>query len=160
MYTDSHVAAPARWIAQLTATGQPTYLYEFSYVRTADRAHSRGAPHSSELPYVFDSWDKFAPKLELTDEDREVTKIMHSCWVSFAETGKPNCTDAPDWPRYSASEDRLMNIDSRPSVETHVRKRQLDAQDAMMADNIATQRRSLAELVGVLQKMVANQQAR
>jgi len=30
----------------------------------------------------------------------------------------------------------------------------------MMADNIATQKRSLAELVGVLEKMVASQKTR
>jgi para-nitrobenzyl esterase len=150
MYTDSHVAAPARWIARRSAEGQPTYLYQFSYVRSMDRAQSRGAPHSSELPYVFDSWDKFAPKLRLSDEDRKVTQIMHSCWVSFARSGKPDCIDAPEWPRYSASEDKLMNIDIRPSVEQHVRKQQLDAQTAAMAENIAAQRRSLAKLVKVL----------
>jgi para-nitrobenzyl esterase len=160
MYTDSHVAAPARWIAQLTAKGQPTYLYQFSYVRAEDRAQSRGATHSSELPYVFDSWQKFAPKLQLKEEDREVTKIMHSCWVSFAKTGTPHCADSPAWPRYSAPDESLMNIDSSPRVESHLRQRQLDAQNAAMADNIAAQKRSLAELMGVLEKLVTSQRVR
>ena len=154
MYTDSHVAAPARWIAERTAGGKPTYLYQFSYVRVTDRAKTRGASHGAELPYVFDSWSKFAPTLTLTDEERSVTRTIHSCWVSFAKTGKPHCEGAPEWPRFSSGDDRLMDFDISAKVKQHVRKAQLDAQIAAMHDTIAAQKRSLSELANTLEKML------
>jgi para-nitrobenzyl esterase len=154
MYTDSHVAAPARWIAERTAGGKPTYLYQFSYVRVTDRAKTRGASHGTELPYVFDSWSKFAPTLTLTDEERSVTRTIHSCWVSFAKTGKPHCEGAPEWPRFSSGDDRLMDFDISAKVKQHVRKAQLDAQIATMHDTIAAQKRSLSELANTLEKML------
>jgi para-nitrobenzyl esterase len=73
MYTDSHVGAPARWIAKQMAAGAPSYLYHYSYVRPADRGKVRGASHGAELPFVFDSWSKVAPELRLSDEERSVT---------------------------------------------------------------------------------------
>jgi carboxylesterase type B len=92
----------------------------------------------------------------LTEEDREVTRITHSCWVSFAKTSKPDCANAPAWPPYGGGKDRLMNINSHPRVESNFHKRQLDAQTAAMTDNIAAQKRSLSEFVGVLEKLVTS----
>jgi para-nitrobenzyl esterase len=158
MYTDSHVAAPARWIAERTSAGNPTYLYQFSYVRAAERTKSRGASHAAELPYVFDSWNKFAPTLKLNDEEIAVTRTLHSCWVSFAKTGKPECEGAPEWPRYSINGDKLMDFDDAMTVKQHVRKVQLDAQIAAMHDTLAANKPSLDELSVALEKMLRIEQ--
>lgn len=148
MYTDQHVGAPARWIADRAASGAPSYLYLFSYVRAARRGQVRGAAHGDELPFVFGSWDKVFPQLKLTEEDRAMTSMMQSCWVSFAKTGKPQCEGAPDWPRYGRASDRLMDLDVKPRVRTGFRKAQLDAQEAAMQDVIGDERRSVEDLVG------------
>jgi para-nitrobenzyl esterase len=147
VYTDSHVGAPARWIAKRTADGAPTYLYYFSYVRPEDRGKARGAAHGAEIPHVFDSWSKAAPALKLSDEERAVTRTVHSCWVSFAKTGKPQCEGAPAWPRYTVSTDELMELGTSAQVRQHFRKAQLDAQEAAMEDVLDGQRRSLTTLL-------------
>ena len=129
MYTDGHVAAPARWIARKASRGAPSYLYLFSYVRTANRNQVRGAAHGDELAFVFDTWDKALPELELSDEDRRMTHMMHSCWVGFAKTGKPSCKGVPDWPRYTTKGDELVELGLNPVVRRHFRTPQLDAQE-------------------------------
>jgi para-nitrobenzyl esterase len=129
MYTDSHVGAPARWIASKASGGAPSYLYLFSYVRTQNRGTVRGAAHGDDITFVFDNWQKAAPQLQLSEEDRVATRMMHSCWVSFAKTGKPRCEGVPDWPRYTTQGDQLMELGLKPQVRRHFRKRQLDAQE-------------------------------
>jgi para-nitrobenzyl esterase len=147
LYTDSHVGAPARWIAKRTASGAPTYLYYFSYVRAADRSNVRGAAHGAELPYVFDSWREAAPGLKLTAEEEAVTRLVHSCWVTFAKNGEPRCDGAPTWPRYTSSDDKLMELGNTAAVRQNFRKAQLDAQEAAMPDVLAAQRAALDTLL-------------
>ncbi|WP_340646719.1 carboxylesterase family protein [Phenylobacterium sp.] len=148
MYTDSHVGAPARWIAARSASGAPSYLYHFSYVLQRDRGKVRGAAHGRELPHAFDSWGKIpGAKFILKDQDRAVTHVMHACWVAFARTGVPACEGAPKWPRYDPKDDRLMEFGDTPQVRRHFRKDQLDAQDADMANVLAEQARSIEELL-------------
>jgi para-nitrobenzyl esterase len=147
LYTDSHVGAPARWIAARTESGAPTYLYLFSYVRAPNRGKVRGAAHGDEVSYVFDTWGKSYPTLQLSDEDRAATRLVHSCWVTFAKAGKPQCEGAPDWPRYSRADDRLMELGLKPQVLKNFRKLQLDAQETAMQDVIDETRKSVAELI-------------
>jgi para-nitrobenzyl esterase len=147
LYTDSHVGAPARWIAARTESGAPTYLYLFSYVRAPNRGKVRGAAHGDEISYVFDTWSKSYPTLQLSDEDRAATRMMHSCWVTFAKTGKPQCEGAPGWPHYTRADDHLMELGLKPQVLKNFRKAQLDAQEAAMQDVINETRRSVEELV-------------
>lgn len=91
LYTDEHVAAPARWIARKASDGAPTFLYVYTHVLSLQRGRVSGANHGAELPFVFDVWDKALPQLPLDETDRAVTKLMHSCWTSFAKTGTPQC---------------------------------------------------------------------
>ena len=147
LYTDSHNGAPARWTAKMTATGQPTYLYLWTYVRSADRGKVRGAAHGTEGAYVFDSWAKAYPQLELSDEDKAATRMIHSCWITFAKTGKPSCEGAPDWPRYTPEQDQLMELGLTPRVLSKHRKAQLDAQEHAMQDVINDTRKSVETFV-------------
>jgi para-nitrobenzyl esterase len=129
LHTDGHVGAPARWIARKAARGAPSYLYLYSYVLSLQRGKARGAAHGSEIPFVFDAWDKALPQLPLSAEDRTATRLMHSCWVSFARTGKPACDGAPEWPAYTSGSDQLMELGTSARVRQNFRKTQLDAQE-------------------------------
>ncbi|MFC3079413.1 carboxylesterase/lipase family protein [Phenylobacterium terrae] len=151
MYTDAHVGAPARWIARQAADGAPSYLYLFTYVRTAMRGKVRGAAHGDELSYVFDTWEKTYPNLVLSEEDRAATRMVHACWVSFAKTGKPRCPGAPDWPRYTAKDDRLMELGVTPRVLQGFRKTQLDAQEAAWRTGRAAAAQAVEEAVRKLE---------
>jgi para-nitrobenzyl esterase len=68
---------------------------------------------------------------EIQDADRQVAAFMHSCWVSFAKTGKPACAVGDQaWPAYDPASDQLMQFDATPAIVAHYRKVQLDAQQA------------------------------
>ncbi|MBF2025601.1 MAG: carboxylesterase family protein [Oscillatoriales cyanobacterium C42_A2020_001] len=49
---------PARFVArQMTAAGQPAWLYRFGYVAQSLRPKVMGASHASELPFLFGTLD-------------------------------------------------------------------------------------------------------
>ena len=134
LFTDRFFNAPVRWFARRAASGAPAWLYHFSYVRPSQRAKVPGAPHASEIPYVFDSWDRLSSASSLLPaETRAVTSAMHSCWVAFAKTGAPACQGAPAWPAYSPERDELMEFGLTIGVRQHFRQPQLDAQDRVAA---------------------------
>ena len=63
---------------------------------------------------------------------------MHSCWVSFAKTGKPVCgAGDPAWPAYDPTSDQLMQFDAPAAIVAHYRKAQLDAQQAAQGAALA-----------------------
>ena len=142
---DRFFGAPSRWVAARASAGARTYLYRFSYVPERERATLPGAPHGFETPLVFDSWDRLpADMLKAfsgsasgpTAQDRAMTALMHSCWVSFARTGRPSCPGAQSWPAYSAASDRLMDLNVEPRVLSHVRKPQYDALEAAVLPDL------------------------
>ena len=65
-----------------------------------------GAPHASEIPYVFGTLTAREGST-LTPEDQAVARMAHSYWVNFAKTGDPNGEGLPTWPRYAASRDLI-----------------------------------------------------
>jgi para-nitrobenzyl esterase len=131
IYTDSHVGAPARWIASRASPGAPSYLYLFSYVRAENRGKVRGAAHGDDMFFLFDAWEKLNPQISLNEEDRSVSRRLRSCWVSFAKTGTPRCEGGPDWPRYTPGDDQLMEIGLSSNVKRNFREQQFDAQEAV-----------------------------
>lgn len=147
MYTDQHVGGPARWVADKASEGAPSYLYLFSYVRPERRGKVPGAAHGDELAFVFDAWSRAYPQVELTEEDRAATRMMQSCWVSFAKTGTPKCDGAPEWPRYRRSSDQLMELGMQPKVLTGFRRAQLDAQEAAMQSVIHSDRSAVEKMI-------------
>jgi para-nitrobenzyl esterase len=133
-FTDGFAGAPARWIAGHEATGAPSWLYYFSYVREADRANSPGAAHASEIPYVFDAPFRSTTPDTLSPADKAMATLMHSCWVAFARTGKPDCASGPAWPAYTADGDQLMEFGVDSGVRQHFRKGALDFLEARFSD--------------------------
>jgi para-nitrobenzyl esterase len=138
MFTDKAMGAPARWFAAKASAKAGAWLYEFSYVRVVRKGKIPGANHTSENPYVFDT-QMIVPNYasEIVDQDRAVAAFMHSCWVGFAKTGKPDCKGGPAWPAYTPQTDALVDFDSPSTVATHYRKPQLDAQQAAASAVIA-----------------------
>ena len=105
--------------ATFAAQGLPAYEFRFDYVGDALKARSpNGAPHASEIPYVF---DKYGPGYiamvspthsgDASDRDKAVARTIHAYWLNFAKTGDPNGAALPHWPRYSAARDELMLFD-------------------------------------------------
>lgn len=99
---------PARAVARaLAARGRATWLYRFGYAHPDLQKAMGGAPHASEIPYVFDTVG-VREQHKMMPEEASVAKSAHDLWVAFARTGKPS--DA--WPTASASETKVMLIDA------------------------------------------------
>jgi para-nitrobenzyl esterase len=124
---DAWFVAPARWIAEASAGGAPSYLYHFSYVAEQRRGRTPGAAHGSEIPYVFNNWDKLpALRPYVTANDQAMADRMSECWITFAVTGRPSCSGAENWPAYSPADDALVDFGPEVVVRSGFRKAQID----------------------------------
>ena len=107
---DHMMVEPARFVASVFASeGVPSYEYRFSYVAESMRSKWPGAPHATEIPFVFDTVSAKYGK-DLTPNDEKIAQAMNSYWVAFAKTGDPSTGNSPAWPRYSPATDMLMNF--------------------------------------------------
>ena len=101
--SDATFVEPAHALAIRAAkSGQPVWTYSFGYVAEAKRKDWRGAPHSGDLGYVFDTLGKL--KDPPSPADQEVAKRWADTWATFAKTGDPG------WPRYDPATDQRMTV--------------------------------------------------
>lgn len=107
---DQMMIEPARFVAQtLSSQGDPVWEYRFAYVADSMKKQWPGAPHATEIPFVFDTVKaKYGEKL--TPEDEKIAQQTNEYWANFAKTGDPNGGGLPNWPRYNSKADELMII--------------------------------------------------
>ena len=126
--TDILFTEPAARMAALHAAhGQPTWLYRFSAVPLAGRTVLKGAFHTSEIYYVFQTLASY-PKVPTDADDARLAAVVNGYWARFAATGDPNGPEAPGWAPYQTSEDDLMDFtDDGPKMEAVPARPLLDA---------------------------------
>jgi para-nitrobenzyl esterase len=113
---DRGMLEPARYVVRLLAPqGQPVYEYRFSYVAESMRKEWQGAPHASEVPFVFDTVDERYGK-SVTATDKAMARTIHGYWVNFAKVGNPNGEKSLSWPTYNAKKDVLANFTDKGAV--------------------------------------------
>lgn len=124
---DQQMVEPARAIARLlSARGQRVYEYRFGYVASSLRRTSSGAPHASEIPFVFDTVAAHYGKAT-SRADKAMARTVQAYWVAFAKSGRPDPPGLPAWPEYRAGTDRLMSFTERgPLPEADRWKSRLD----------------------------------
>ena len=134
---DQMMVEPARFVARtIGETGQPAYEYRFSYVAESMRKKWPGAPHATEIPFVFDTVAARYEK-DLTDADKATAQAANAYWVNFAKTGNPSGKGLPDWPAYSPKTDILMDFSlSGPVAKPDPWKDRLD-----LVERLATQQK-------------------
>ena len=124
-FRTNNALANARAVARLqTKTGKSAvYWYYFTHVSPMPEglvwggrpAQAWGAYHGSELVYVFNAfplqdWD-WRPL------DRQLGNTMSSMWVNFVKSGSPNAAGLPEWPKFAASSEMLMNFGDVPKAQ-------------------------------------------
>jgi para-nitrobenzyl esterase len=112
---DLMMIEPAREVARLLSMHQPVFEFRFSYVAESLRATTPGAPHATEIPYVFDTVAARYGK-DLTAADEAAARAMHAYWVGFATTGVPQAEDYPAWPAYQQGSDQIMDFTANGPV--------------------------------------------
>jgi para-nitrobenzyl esterase len=107
---DRIMVEPVRFVAKLVAShGQPAYAYRFSYVAKSMRDQWAGAPHASEIPYVFDTVAAKYGK-DVAPEDEAIADAANAYWVNFAKTGDPNGEGLPRWPAVTSTSADIMDF--------------------------------------------------
>lgn len=106
---DLMMIEPAREVARQLSKHQPAFEFRFSYVAQSLRATTPGAPHATEIPYVFDTVAARYGK-DLTPADEAAAQAVHAYWVGFARTGVPQAKGYPVWPQYHVDSDQIMNF--------------------------------------------------
>lgn len=111
MAADQMMVEPARYtVRSLVQAGQKAYEFRFSYVAESMRNQwKRGAPHATEIPFVFDTVTARYGK-DLTPADQAIARAANTYWVNFAKTGNPNGAGLPEWPAYKPDSDQLMDF--------------------------------------------------
>jgi len=129
IFTDRIMGGAARWTAAKASGGKPAWLYYFSYVGSRFPPSKTRASHADEIQYAWEYWGRRTPMSVVSAKDQQVATLMHACWVSFARTSVPKC-GADAWPAYDPAKDQLMEFGASSGVRTHLRKPQLDFQEA------------------------------
>ena len=112
VFADKTMTEPARHLADLVArSGQPVWLYRFSYVAEALRSDPawKGTLHGFEIPYAL-AMPAAIVKDKVTDADKAMATLASAYWVSFGKTGDPNGGARPQWPRYEPGVDKIINF--------------------------------------------------
>jgi para-nitrobenzyl esterase len=109
-----------KWIEDHMQTGDsPVYDYHFEQAPPQPQGKpSRGAYHSADIEYVFETLD--SKNLPWTDADRKLSDIISSYWTNFAKDGDPNGSGLPKWPRYAKKDSyQVMHLVEGAGVTPH-----------------------------------------
>jgi para-nitrobenzyl esterase len=113
-----------KWIELHKATGEsPVFRYEFDQappMAAGDKGESRGAYHSAEIEFVFETLP--SKDLPWRPQDTKLSDLMSTYWTNFAKTGDPNGEGLPKWPAYGAdSHFQVMHLsgNSAPAGDAH-----------------------------------------
>ena len=89
-----------------------------------------GAPHTMDIPLVFDNVGKVPSFAKDSPEMRSVAAQMSEAWIAFACHGDPNHAGIPEWPQYRTAAPVTMLFEPSSRVEPGWRS----AERAALAD--------------------------
>jgi para-nitrobenzyl esterase len=104
-----------------TAAGNPGYQYQFS--RTVHGQEALGAPHASEIPFVFGTLSVWQKMRNYNESDQKYAPQMQQYWTNFAKTGDPNGKGLVKWPKFDATRRAYLDFtDAGPVAKEGLRR--------------------------------------
>lgn len=107
---------------EMEKSGTPSYFYFFSRIPISKR-QSAGAYHSSDVPFVFGTHDRF---FKANKKDIKLREELQNYWVQFMKTGDPNYAQQPKWSTWSKKHPRWMNFNYNLRDEPISRRAKLE----------------------------------
>ncbi len=138
LFGDQRYVISARYLAaQMKNVGSPGRAYYFRFVPEAQRETFPGAPHGSEVAYVFGDPGEQGAENYRGDDGAALADAMAGYWTRFAATGDPNGDGTPEWPEYDGETDTWMVLDApAPHPATGVIKDKLDLLEAVYFERV------------------------
>jgi len=122
------------WARLQSRTGKgKVFLYYFNHrpqYPDEPRFKDWGPAHASEISFVFGNFTK---QMAATPEDKTVSEQLMSYWTNFAKYGNPNGTGLPEWPAFSDTDPRVMELDDPSDAVPVPNLEQLKALDRYFA---------------------------
>jgi para-nitrobenzyl esterase len=87
----------------------PVWMYSFDWQTPAFGGRLK-APHSVEIPFVFDTLDVIGEAHRKAGAQALADRVS-STWATFARNGDPNNESVPAWPSYEAQRRATMLFD-------------------------------------------------
>ncbi len=140
-FGDQRYVISARYLAeQMKTVSSPARTYYFRFVPEAQREAFPGAPHGSEVSYVFGDPGEPGSERYAGDDGAALADAMAGYWTRFAATGDPNGDGAPEWPEYDGDSDTWMVLDApEPKAVPGVIKDRLDLLEAVYLERIGAE---------------------
>jgi para-nitrobenzyl esterase len=105
------VAQNWKWARLHAQAGRSkTFYYCFDRVPPAPELKNIGAFHTSDIPYVFQTFDAYK-HWPWQPWDHQLSDMMSSFWVNFARAGDPNGAGLPAWPSFDERHERIRFAD-------------------------------------------------
>jgi para-nitrobenzyl esterase len=94
------------------AQGAPAYAYELDWKSPLDGG-KWGAPHTLDIPLVFDNIDKQGSLTGTSADAQKVADQMSEAFIAFAKTGDPNTRAVPKWEPYQLPRRQTLLFDTQ-----------------------------------------------
>ena len=88
----------------------PVYMYLFTWKSPALNGRL-GAPHTVEIPFVFDNTDVPAVMTK-SPTAKPLAEKTSDAWIAFARSANPNHAGLPNWPQYNTVQRATMVFDT------------------------------------------------
>ncbi|HEU5443124.1 MAG TPA: carboxylesterase family protein [Steroidobacteraceae bacterium] len=133
LHRDLGFAALYAWDQKWSAHARsPAYGYLFDHLEPGTSSSRWGIFHSSELPYVFGTFDA-APQRHFAAADRAISQRVMGYWVNFVKSGDPNGAGLPAWPAMVPSDPKIMVLSGAMQPRPVLPPRKLRAMQAFIA---------------------------
>jgi len=135
--TDSQFrCGSAAELAWHTAAGNTGYQFQFS--RSAPGKEALGAPHGSEVAYVFGTLGAGQDTRKYDETDRKISEEMQQYWTNFAKTGNPNGGSLVKWPKFNSAAPAYLDLtDGGPVAKEGLRRPTCDLYREMLESKLA-----------------------
>jgi para-nitrobenzyl esterase len=101
--------------------------YEYQFSRTVHGQEAQGAPHASEIPFVFGTLPVWQNMRKYNESDQQYAPQMQEYWSNFAKSGDPNGGKLVKWPRFDATARAYLDFtDAGPVAKEGLRRQACD----------------------------------